>query len=209
MGDGSVAQNSCRASAVVTRGKPQAFCLDIGTTFFYAGDECLMEAELAAKLVGGLKEAGISFVSYLPETRLSQIVPLLREDPFFMLAPVANESEAVSIAAGASLGGRPAAVYMEGSGIYVSSYNLLVVGRRLGVPMLLIVAYYGSILDKRNSFLYAMPGIHMIPALESLAIQYEVLDKGDSLQDKIKGAVKMMHAIKQPVALLFTGEFTA
>jgi sulfopyruvate decarboxylase TPP-binding subunit len=167
-----------------------------------------MDQELAARLVSGLKEAGISFVSYLPETRLSQIVPLLREDPFFMVAAVANESEAVSIAAGASLGGRPAAVYMEGSGIYVASYNLLVLGRRLGVPMLLLAAYYGSILDKRNSFLYAMPGIHMIPILQSLDIQHEVLDKGDSLEDKIKGAVKMMHAIKQPVALLFTGEFT-
>jgi sulfopyruvate decarboxylase TPP-binding subunit len=168
-----------------------------------------MDAELAARIVCGLKEAGISFVSYLPETRLSQIVPLLREDSSFMLAPVANESEAVSIAAGASLGGRPAAVYMEGSGIYVSSYNLLVLGRRLGVPMLLIIAYYGSLLDKRNSFLYAMPGIHMIPALESLAIQYQVLENTNSLESKIEGAVKMMHAIKQPVALLFTGEFTA
>lgn len=168
-----------------------------------------MDAELAARIVGGLKEAGIGFVSYLPETRLSQIVPLLRDDPSFMVVPVANESEAVSIAAGAALGGRPAAVYFEGSGIYVSAYNLLVLGRRLGVPMLLVVAYYGSMLDKRNSFLYAMPGIHMIPILQSLDIQYEVLDKGDGLEDKINGAVKMMHAIKQPVALLFTGEFTA
>jgi len=167
-----------------------------------------MDVELAARIVSGLKAAGIGFVSYLPETRLSQIVPLLREDRSFMVVPVANESEAVSIAAGASLGGKPAAVYMEGSGIYVASYNLLVLGRRLGVPMLLLVAYYGSMQDKRNSFLYAMPGIHMIPALQSLDIQYEVLDKGDSLEDKINGAVKMMHAIKQPVALLFTGEFT-
>jgi sulfopyruvate decarboxylase TPP-binding subunit len=168
-----------------------------------------METELAARIVGGLKEAGISFVSYLPETRLSQIMPLLREDPSFMVVPVANESEGISIAAGAALGGRPAAVYMEGSGVYVGSYNLLVVGKRLGVPMLLIVAYYGGVLDKRNSFIYAYPGIHLIPILQSLNLQYEVLENGDSLEDKIKGAVKMMHAIKQPVALLFTGEFTA
>ncbi|HEV8725093.1 MAG TPA: thiamine pyrophosphate-binding protein [Candidatus Binatia bacterium] len=168
-----------------------------------------MEAELAARIVGALKEAGISFVSYLPETRLSQIMPSLREDPSFMLVPVANESEGVSIAAGASLGGRPAAVYMEGSGVYISSYNLLVLGKRLGVPMLLLVAYYGSILDQRNSFLYAFPGIHLVPILQSLDIQYEVFQNGDFLEDKIKGAVKMMHAIKQPVALLFTGAFTA
>ena len=133
-----------------------------------------METDLAAKMVGGLKQAGISFVSYLPETRLSQILPLMREDPSFMVVPVANESEGVSIAAGASLGGRPAAVYMEGSGVYVGSYNLLVLGKRLGVPMLLIVAYYGSMLDKRNTFLYAFPGIHLIPILQSLDIQYEV-----------------------------------
>ena len=128
-------------------------------------------------MVGGLKQAGISFVSYLPETRLSQILPLMREDPSFMVVPVANESEAVSIAAGASLGGRPAAVYMEGSGVYVSSYNLLVLGKRLGVPMLLIVAHYGSMMDKRNSFLYASPGLHLIrPYSESLSIPYEVLE---------------------------------
>src|SRR5919205_2380817 len=145
-----------------------------------------MDAELAKKLVTSLKEAGISFVAYLPETRMSQIMPPLREDGSFMIVPVANESEGVSIAAGASLGGRPAAVYFEGSGVYVSSYNLLVLGKRLGVPMLLIVAYYGSILDKRNSFLYAFPGIHLVPILQSLDIQYEVFQNEDSLEDKIK-----------------------
>jgi sulfopyruvate decarboxylase TPP-binding subunit len=167
-----------------------------------------MEAELARRIVGGLKEAGISFVSYLPETRLSEIMPVLRADPSFMVVPVANESEAVSIAAGASLGGRPAAVYFEGSGVYVSAYNLLVLGKRLGVPLLLIVAYYGSILDKRNTHIYAAPGIHLVPILQSLDIQHEVLQNGEHLEDKMKGAVKMMHAIKQPVALLFTGDFT-
>jgi hypothetical protein len=75
--------------------------------------------------------------------------------------------------------------------------------------MLLLVAYFGSLLDKRNSFVYAYPGIHLIPLLQSLHIEYEVFQSADSLEDKIKGAVKMMHAIKQPVALLFTGEFTA
>jgi sulfopyruvate decarboxylase subunit alpha len=168
-----------------------------------------MEPELARRIVDGLRDAGISFISYLPETRLSQILPLMREDPSLMLVPVANESEAVSIAAGASLGGRPAAVYMEGSGVYVSSYNLLVIGNRLGVPMLLIVAHYGSLMDQRNSFLYASPGIHLPSNLESLRIPYEVLKDGNHLENKIKGAVRMMHAIKQPVALLFTGEFTA
>ena len=43
---------------------------------------------------------------------------------------------------------------------------------------------------------------------KATSFQHKVLAKGDSLDDKIKGAVKMMQAIKQPVALLFTGEPT-
>ena len=40
-----------------------------------------MTDELAKQIVRGLKDAGINFVTYLPETRLSQIVPLIRDDP--------------------------------------------------------------------------------------------------------------------------------
>jgi len=40
-----------------------------------------MEAELAKKIVDSLREAGVNFVTYPPETRLSQT---------FELLPVAN-----------------------------------------------------------------------------------------------------------------------
>jgi sulfopyruvate decarboxylase TPP-binding subunit len=167
-----------------------------------------VEAELASKLVDGLKSAGINFVTYLPETRLSQILPLMREDKSFQLAPVASEAEGVSIAAGAALGGKQAASYMEGTGIFVSTYNLLTVAERFGVPMLLLVSYVGSAADKRNSFLYVRRGTRMIPILEALGIEYQILSDGENLETRIKDAVRMMHALKLPVVLLFTGEFT-
>ena len=56
-----------------------------------------MKDELAKRLVQSLKGAGINFVTYLPETRLSQIVPLIRDDPDMELIAVANESEAITI----------------------------------------------------------------------------------------------------------------
>ena len=40
-----------------------------------------MKDELAKRLVQSLKDAGIDFVTYLPETRLSQIIPLIQDDP--------------------------------------------------------------------------------------------------------------------------------
>ncbi len=167
-----------------------------------------MKVEAAQKLVAGLKQGGIDFVTYLPETRMSEILPVLKADSSFTLVPVTSEAEAVGIAAGASLGGKQPAVYMEGTGVFVSAYNLLTVGERYGVPMLLLVSYIGSMDDQRSTFLYSHYGAHMIPQLEALGIQYEILKDATDIEARIKNAVRMMHGLKQPVALLFTGEFT-
>jgi sulfopyruvate decarboxylase subunit alpha len=167
-----------------------------------------VDDSLARALVNSLRAAGVDFITYLPETRLSQMLPLLQSDSHFQLVPVGSEAEGVSIAAGAALGGKVVASYMEGTGVYVSAYNILTVGVRYGVPMLLLVSYVGSFADQRNSYLYAQRGIKMIPQLEALEIQYQIVEKGDGLERRVKDAVRMMHALKQPVALLFTKDFT-
>jgi sulfopyruvate decarboxylase TPP-binding subunit len=167
-----------------------------------------MKEELAKRLVQSLKDAGINFVAYLPETRLSQIIPLIRHDPDMVLIAVANESEAVTIAAGATLGGKQAAVYLENTGIYVSSYSLLTVGKQLGVPILLLTAFLGGFPDQRNSFLYATLGSRTIPLLQGLGIEYLVLEDGERLEIKIKDALRTANSLRSPVALLFGGEFT-
>lgn len=167
-----------------------------------------MNAELAHRTVAGLKEAGINFVTYIPETRLSEILPVMQADGAFMLAPVSSEAEAVGIAAGAALGGKHVAVYMEGTGLFVSTYNLLTVGERYGVPMLLLVAFVGSFEDQRNSFLFSHYGTKTTGLLKTIGIEYVIVDSADKLEAQIKDAVRMMHALKLPVALLFTGEFT-
>ena len=167
-----------------------------------------MKDELAKRLVQGLNVAGIDFVTYLPETRLSQIIPLIRDDPQMELIATASEQEAVTIAAGAILGGKQAAVYMENTGIYVSSYSLLAVGKQLGVPILLVVGYLGGVPDRRNSFLYATIGSHTVPLLQGLGIEYMILEDGNKLEEKIKDAVRAANALRGPFALLFAGEFS-
>ena len=167
-----------------------------------------MDQKLAEDLVGALRAAGIDFITYLPETRLSEIIPLLQNDSSFKMVPVGSEAEGVSIAAGAALGGKVVASYKEGTGVYVSCYNILTVGVRYGVPMLLLVSYVGSFADRRNSFLYVQRGTKLIPQLEALDVQYQVIRNGEGLERKVKDAVRMMNSLKQPVALLFTEDFT-
>jgi sulfopyruvate decarboxylase TPP-binding subunit len=167
-----------------------------------------MKDELAKRLVESLKGAGIDFVTYLPETRLSQILPLIRDDPEMTLIAASNEQEAVTIAAGATLGGKQAAVYMENTGIYVSSYSLLTVGKQLGVPLLLVIGYLGGVPDQRNSFLYATIGRHSIPVLKGLGIDHQVIEDGGNLEVRIKDAVRAANSLRAPYALLFAGEFS-
>jgi sulfopyruvate decarboxylase TPP-binding subunit len=97
---------------------------------------------------------------------------------------------------------------MEGTGLFVSTYNLLTVGERYGVPMLLIVAYVGSFEDQRNSYLFSHYGNKTKGILDTLGIQYITIESGDRVEQRINDAVRMMNALKLPVAVLFTGEFT-
>jgi len=167
-----------------------------------------MKKTLAQELVDSLKEAGVDFFTYLPESRLSQILPFVQQDPTFTVVPVASEAEGVTIAAGAVLGGKQAACYLESSGLYVASYSLLTIGKQLGVPVLLVVGFLGGFSDQRNSFLYATVGRRTIPLLDGLGIESIVIENGDGLKAKVKDAVRTMNALRSPMALLFAGEFT-
>lgn len=166
-----------------------------------------MKDNVAQRLVSALKESGIDFIAYLPETRLSRIVPIVRSDSHFKVVPTTSEAEAVSIAAGAALSGHRAAVYMEGTGVYVSAYSLVSVGERFGVPMLLLVSYVGSFADKKNSSAFSHYG-RAAKLLEALGIEYQIVSRAEDLEEQIDDAIRTMNSLKLPVALLFTGEFT-
>jgi sulfopyruvate decarboxylase subunit alpha len=167
-----------------------------------------MDQDLATKTVEQLRKSGIDFITYLPETRLSELLPLLEAEKSIRLVPVASEAEAVTIASGAALVGKQSAVYMEGTGLFVCSYNLLTVSVRLGVPLLLLISYVGSSADRRNSFRFAPTGIRTEEQLRALGIEYQIIADSGAVASGIVDAVRMMNALKQPVALLFTGDFT-
>jgi sulfopyruvate decarboxylase TPP-binding subunit len=167
-----------------------------------------MEAELATRIVAGLKKAGIDFMSYLPESRLSQILPLMRKEAALKMAPCASEADAVSIAVGATLGGKQSACYMESTGVFVSCYQLVVVALHLHVPVLLLVSHLGGFDDQRNSFLYSVAGRRLLPQFQALGIEFKVLENGDHLEADIGNAVRTMNSLREPVALVFTGDFT-
>ena len=103
-----------------------------------------MAPELAQRLVAGLKEAGIDFFTYLPESRLSDIIPLIRNDPSFTMVATCHEGTAVTIACGAALVGKRAVVYCEATGFVLSMYNLQSMAMQFGLPIMFLISYTGS-----------------------------------------------------------------
>ena len=79
-----------------------------------------MTPALATDLVAALQAAGVDFISYLPESRMRALVPLIEADDAFTVVRTAHEGSAVAIAAGAALVGKTPAVYMEATGLMLS-----------------------------------------------------------------------------------------
>jgi sulfopyruvate decarboxylase TPP-binding subunit len=167
-----------------------------------------MTPELAQRLVAGLKEAGIDFVSYLPESRLSDIIPLIRDDPSFTMVKTCHEGTAVTLACGAALVGKRPAVYCEATGFVQAMYNLQSMAMQFGLPVLFLISYVGSPGDKANSLSFSLWGRLLEPQIRTLGLQYRVLEDGHDLETRVADMAWAAQFSKMPTCLLFTGEFT-
>lgn len=167
-----------------------------------------MKPGLAETTVESLKVAGIDFMSFLPESRLTDLLPLMEKDDAFTVVRATHEGSAVSIASGAALVGKKPAVYMEATGLILSLYNLESAAIRCGLPLLLLVSYVGSSQDQLNSATFSGYGKKVERLLRSMNIQYDVLCDDSRLESRIVGMARAAAAAKHPACLLFTGEFT-
>lgn len=162
-----------------------------------------MAPQVTQEIVRGLKETGIDFISYLPETWLHDVYDAILADPHFKVVLGANEGECVSICAGAWLGGRRAAVIMENSGLRVATETLARLGIGHGIPVLMIMPFRGDLGDK--DWWAQAHGVTMKPLLEVLRIPYRIVEHVDEIAPTIRNAWETMHASKYPVSVIIGG----
>src|ERR1051325_11602307 len=65
-----------------------------------------MPEEAVIEIISGLKEAGVNFVSLLPDSEFSSVQARLLQDPEVRCVSVINEAIGVSVCAGAWLSGK-------------------------------------------------------------------------------------------------------
>jgi len=163
----------------------------------------MLQAALG-EAVGGLKEAGIDFVSGLPDGWQRNLHEAIEADSAFRYVPVCNEGVGFSVCAGAWLGGRKPALIMENSGLRVAAEYIARISLGCGVPVLLLLSYRGDLGDTEH---WAVPhAIVAEPLLAALRIPYQVVRQRDQLRAAIKRAQRLAEAQLQPVALLIAGD---
>ena len=161
-----------------------------------------MRPEATQAVVQGLKDAGIDFVSYLPESWLHDVYDALLADDHFEVVLGTNEGECAAICAGAWLGGRRPAAIFENSGLRVAAEPLARLGIGHGIPVLMLMPFRGDFGDKDW---WAQPhGTTMMPVLEALSIPYQIVERIEDIAPTITRAYDTLHSSKYTVAVIFS-----
>jgi sulfopyruvate decarboxylase TPP-binding subunit len=147
-----------------------------------------------------IKNAGINFLAYVPETWTNEILKLLLKDNDIEAIGAAGEDEAMAMCAGASLGGRRPMVLMEGSGYSTGTYAMSRLGLMHHMGWLMMSSHAGGI----GEVAYYHWDIRLVgePLLTALRIPHCVIQRIDDAKTLIREAQLTVEGQKVPVAVL-------
>ncbi len=154
----------------------------------------------AARIVAGLKKAGIDFVATLPDEKMLELIRAVERDPTLKHVPLCREEEGIGICAGAYLAGKKTALIMQNAGFLNSCNALTTTSLQFQIPALLLIYYAGDIGDRGFTTL----GSVTEPVLQALGIRSYLLRRVDDCEEILRGAQVLADDSKKPVAVLLT-----
>ena len=150
----------------------------------------------------GIKDAGIRFITALPETWLVYLLQLAEEDPEMQLLEVAKEEEAVGIAAGAHFAGRPHLLLMQNHGFLAAINGIVSLAMLYRVPLCMLIAHRGHMGEPYPW--HTQGGIVTEPVLRALGIPFDYARDPAKVGKQIKQAYTYSLSSLSPVALLLS-----
>ncbi len=154
----------------------------------------------AARIVAGLKKAGIDFVATLPDEKMLELIRAVESDPRLKHVPLCREEEGIGICAGAYLAGKKTALIMQNAGFLNSCNALTTTSLQFQIPALLLIYYAGDIGDRGFTTL----GSVTEPVLKALGIRSYLLRRIEDCDEILRGAQMLADDSKRPVAVLLT-----
>ncbi len=152
----------------------------------------------------GIKDAGVRFITALPETWLLYLLQLAEEDPEMCLIEVAKEEEAVGIAAGAYLAGEPNLLILQNHGFLAAINGIVSLAMLYRVPLCMLIANRGHMGEPYPW--HTQGGIHTEPVLRALGLPFEHARDPATVGRQVKDAHLLSLSSLSPVALLLDRE---
>jgi sulfopyruvate decarboxylase subunit alpha len=163
-----------------------------------------MQAAAVEAVLAGLKQAGVNFISLLPDSDFSELQARVGSDKTFTYVPVSNEAIGVGVCAGAWLSGKRPALLVPTSGLLVAAWPLTSICMAWSLPLLMVIPYRGDIGD---AFWLMGPYKDTTePLLGVLHVPYVVTRKQEEISGAIVDAQGSTISWQRPVAVLLTGE---
>ncbi|MEL6407588.1 MAG: thiamine pyrophosphate-binding protein [Chloroflexota bacterium] len=150
----------------------------------------------------GIKDAGVKFISALPETWLIYLLQMADEDPDMCMVEVAREEEAIGIAAGAYFAGEPNILLMQNHGFLAAINGIVSLALLYRVPMCMVIAHRGHWGEPYPW--HTQGGIVTESVLRSLNVPFEYARDPNNVAKRIREAHTYSLSAMQPVALLLT-----
>ena len=154
----------------------------------------------AARIVAGLKKAGIDFVATLPDEKMLALIRAVERDEDLKHVPLCREEEGIGICAGAYLAGKKTAIIMQNAGLLNSCNALTTTSLQLQIPILMLIYYAGDIGDRGFTTL----GSVTEPVLRAMGFRSYVLRHPEEIDETLCGAQILAEDSKKPVAVLLT-----
>ena len=154
----------------------------------------------AARIVAGLKKAGIDFVATLPDEKMVEVIRSVESDPGLKHVPLCREEEGIGICAGAYLAGTKTALIVQNAGFLNSCNALTTTSLQFQIPTLHPIYYAGDIGDRG----FTTRGSVTEPVLQAMGIRSYVLREPDQIGEALRGAQILAEDSKRPVAVLLT-----
>lgn len=150
----------------------------------------------------GIKDAGIRFITALPETWLVYLLQLADDDPTMTMVEVAKEEEAVGIAAGAYFAGEPNILLMQNHGFLGSINGIVSLALLYRVPLCMLIAHRGHMGEPYPW--HTQGGIVTEGILRALNVPFDYARDPQKVAKQIQQAHIYSLSAMQPVALLLS-----
>ena len=150
----------------------------------------------------GIKDAGVTSLSALPETWLGLLLQHAERDPDVRLIQVAKEEEAIGVATGAYFAGERHILLMQNHGFLAAINGIVSLAMLYGIPLCMLIALRG--LWREPYPWHTRGGIVTESVLRALSIPFEYARSPSEVGRQIREAYTFSQSSLSPVALLLT-----